>query len=69
MSTPDAVLRLASARGGEPAFLDAHHVEAARRLAQNFERARLSQRVTMSYDPTRVGSARGRTTVAMWGAW
>lgn len=49
---PDAVQRLA---GG---FLDHHHVEAARRLARVFERARIAQRVTMSYDPARVGASR-----------
>lgn len=53
---PEAVARLAQGRAGEAAFLGAHHVEAARRLAACFERARLCQRVTMSYDPTRVSS-------------
>lgn len=52
---PDAVLRLASGRGDQGAFLDAHHVAAAARLARLFDRARLRQRVTMSYDPARVG--------------
>ena len=41
------------------AFLLPHHVEAALRLTQLFERANLRQRVTMSYDPGRVGQARG----------
>jgi hypothetical protein len=53
---PDAVARLTR---GEAPFLDAHHVEAARRLARLFERSRLSQRVTMSYDPTRLGGRAG----------
>jgi len=57
---PDAVARLAQGRAGEAAFLGAHHVEAARRLATCFERARLSQRVTMSYDPQRVSSGGSR---------
>lgn len=51
---PDAVLRLANG------FLDSHHVEAARVLARLFDRARMMQRVTMSYDPTRVGGSRGK---------
>lgn len=53
---PEAVARLAVARGGEAAFLDAHHLEAARRLTRLFARARLAQRVTMSYEPTRIGT-------------
>jgi hypothetical protein len=53
---PDAVRRLAN--GAEP-YLDRHHVAAAERLTKLFERARLRQRVTMSYDPTRVGRAAG----------
>lgn len=40
-------------------FLDAHHREAASRLTRLFERASLRQRVTMSYDPGRVGRSRG----------
>jgi len=54
---PDAVLRLVSSGRGE-AFLAAHHAEAARRLTLLFVRARLTQRVTMSYDPTRIGGSR-----------
>jgi hypothetical protein len=54
---PDAVLRLASSGQGE-AFLAAHQVEAARRLALLFVRARLTQRMTMSYDPARIGGSR-----------
>lgn len=52
---PDAVGRLAVARRDGTPFLLPHHIEAARRLSQVFERARLRQRVTMSYDPTRTG--------------
>lgn len=52
---PDAIGRLAAARGENAPFLLPHHVEAARRLAHVFERARLRQRVTMSYDQTRTG--------------
>lgn len=59
---PEAVARLAQGRGGEAAFLGAHHVEAARRLATCFERARVTQRVTMSYDPARVSSSGGRSS-------
>ncbi|WIY53644.1 DUF6456 domain-containing protein [Devosia sp. YIM 151766] len=51
---PEAVLRLASNGGGEP-FLAPHHLEAARRLARLFNRARMMQRVTMSYDAARIG--------------
>ncbi|NMA97416.1 MAG: hypothetical protein GX970_04775 [Phyllobacteriaceae bacterium] len=51
---PEAVLRLANG------FLDGHHVEAARVLARLFDRAQMMQRVTMSYDPTRVGGSRGK---------
>jgi len=52
---PDAVGRLAAVRRDAVPFLLPHHIEAARRLANVFERARLRQRVTMSYDPTRTG--------------
>lgn len=52
--------RLATARAGEESFLAPHQVEAGARLARLFERARLSQRVTMSYDPTRIGGGGGR---------
>lgn len=51
---PEAISRLGLARGGEAAFLEPHQLEAARRLTRTFERARLSQRVTMSYDAARV---------------
>lgn len=56
---PEAVMRLAAARRQAAPFLLAHHVEAARRLARIFEKAHLRQRVTMSYDPTRVGGRSG----------
>ncbi|WP_338722911.1 DUF6456 domain-containing protein [Devosia sp. XK-2] len=51
---PEAVSRLLGA-AGEPGFLGPHHAEAARRITRSFARARLRQRVTMSYDPTRIG--------------
>lgn len=57
---PQAVERLLLSKGSEAPFLAAHHGVAASRLARNFERARLSQRVTMSYDPTRIGGGGGR---------
>lgn len=61
--TPEAVQRLAAARGGE-AFLQPHHVETARRLARLFGRARLMQRTTLSYDPARLGGTRNRPVQA-----
>jgi hypothetical protein len=54
---PDAVSRLSNSAAGQ--FLAPHHQQAARRLAQLFERACLRQRVTMSYDPARVGRTKG----------
>lgn len=54
---PDALVRLMQG-SNEGAYLDAHHAEAGRRVLMLFERARLRQRVTMSYDPTRVGGGR-----------
>jgi len=59
LDVPEAVSRLASMRGEQTAFLEGHHVEAAARLARLFERAQLRQRVTMSYDPARVGRRSG----------
>ncbi len=56
---PEAVLRLLSGRDAEP-FLAPHQVEAARMIVRLFERSRLRQRVTMSYDPARVGGAGAR---------
>lgn len=54
---PEAVSRL-SGQGGAEAFLEPHHTEAAHLVTRLFERAMLRQRVTMSYDPTRVDSRR-----------
>ncbi|UYN99672.1 MAG: hypothetical protein KIT02_00010 [Devosia sp.] len=48
---PEAMQRL----GGASGFLAPHQVEAGRQLAQLFESAMIRQRVTMSYDPTRIG--------------
>ena len=61
MSQPEesSLLRLASARGGEPAFLQAHHLAAANRLERMIGRALLSPRLTMSYDGVNSGR-RGR---------
>lgn len=54
----DAVLaRLAA--GGEGAFLGAHHLAAAERLERLIRRALVVPRVTMSYDPTRLGGRHG----------
>ena len=47
-----ALARLAA--GADP-FLGPHHLEAARRFETLARRAALGQRVTMSYDPARVG--------------
>jgi hypothetical protein len=55
---PDPIARLAKSSGAQP-FLSDHHLEAARRLAALFWKARLNQRVTMSYDPTRIGNKAG----------
>ena len=49
-----AVALLARGRGGEAAYLDPHHLEAARRIQTLFERSRLRPRTTMHYGP-RVG--------------
>ncbi|UXN73482.1 DUF6456 domain-containing protein [Devosia sp. A8/3-2] len=57
----DAVLvRLAASKeaDGSP-FLAPHHVAAANRLAKLVERSRLSPRVTMSYDASRIGRSGG----------
>jgi hypothetical protein len=56
-NVPEAVLRLCG--GGAASYLGAHHVEAATRLTRLFSRASLRQRVTMSYDPARVGKSAG----------
>lgn len=60
LALPLAIERLLQARAGETAFLDAHHGVAAARLTQTFARARLAQRVTMSYDGARIGRGGGR---------
>lgn len=49
------IARLASSRDGEAGFLAPHHLAAAERLERLILRAQLLPRVTMSYDPTRVG--------------
>lgn len=54
-SLPEAVLRLT--REGDR-YLQTHHLEASVRLLALFERAKLRQRVTMSYDPGRVGRSK-----------
>ncbi len=59
MGLPEAVSRLAAV--GEDAFLAPHHLEVARRLSHIFERARLRQRVTMSYDPARLPGHTNKT--------
>lgn len=55
---PDAIARLAKGSGAQGFLLD-HHLEAGRRLAALFWKAQLNQRVTMSYDPTRIGTKGG----------
>lgn len=56
----DSLARLAS-RGDkrEAAFLAPHHLAAAERLERLILRAQLMPRVTMSYDPTRIGGRNG----------
>lgn len=51
--------RLASASGGEPAFLARHQVEAGERVRRLVERARLTPRLTMSYSAVQVASGKG----------
>ena len=61
MPTEDSTLvRLGSGRGaaGET-FLLPHHLLAANRLERLIARAQLAPRLTMSYDLSRVGGARG----------
>lgn len=58
------ITRLGAARAGETAFLHRHHLAAADRLERMIARARLAPRVTMSYDPARVGSRGGGNGVA-----
>jgi hypothetical protein len=58
--TEEAVLtRLAASGQREAAFLAPHHLAAANRLERLIQRAQLVPRVTMSYDPTRVGGRNG----------
>ena len=45
---------LGRGRGAKPAYLDRHHLEAARRVQMLFERSRLRPRTTMHYGP-RIG--------------
>jgi hypothetical protein len=51
--------RLAAAREGEAPFLLAHQVAAGERVRLLVERARLSPRLTMSYDATRTAGGGG----------
>jgi hypothetical protein len=51
--------RLALARDGESAFLLAHQVAAGERVRKLVERARLSPRMTMSYDANRIAGGGG----------
>lgn len=51
----NALPRLAASRDGEAPFLLSHHLAAADRLERLIERSRIAPRVTMSYDPARVG--------------
>ncbi len=55
---PGALALLGRGRGGEPAFLEPHQLEAARRVQALFERSHLRPRVTMHYGP-RIGGGRG----------
>lgn len=53
--------RLAQAGSGEAAaFLSPHHVAAGERFRLMFDRAGLTPRLTMTYDPTRLGGQKGR---------
>jgi hypothetical protein len=54
---------LARLAAGPEAYLLAHHVEAGERLRRLVERARLGPRVTMSYDPARIGGG-GHANIA-----
>jgi hypothetical protein len=55
--------RLAAPSGGEPAFLERHHVEAGERVRRLVERARLSPRLTMSYSAAHVAGGKGASQV------
>lgn len=52
------LLRMATSRKGEQAFLAAHHLAAADRFERMIARARLIPRLTMSYDSARAGEGR-----------
>ena len=58
------LLRLAALDAGGEAFLQPHQVLAAERLSRLVERARLTPRLTMSYDPARVGGGSGANTTS-----
>ena len=58
------LLRLAARDAGGEAFLQPHQVLAAERLSRLVERARLTPRLTMSYDPARVGGGSGTNTTS-----
>ena len=62
--TDSPLLRLGAGKDGE-AFLQPHHLLAADRLMRLVDRARLTPRVTMSYDPARVGGGRGGGNAAL----
>ncbi len=51
--------RLATGRDGEEPFLQAHQVAAGERVRKLVERARLSPRMTMSYDANRIAGGGG----------
>ena len=61
MTTEDNPLtRLGAGRDGDGrTFLQPHHLLAGNRLERLIQRAQLTPRVTMSYDPARAGGARG----------
>ena len=58
-SSENPLLRLAAREAGGEAFLQSHHLLAGERLARLVERARVAPRLTMSYDPARVGGGKG----------
>ena len=53
--------RLASASGGEAAFLDRHQAEAGERVRRLVERAQLTPRLTMAYSAARTAGTRQQT--------
>ena len=57
----DVLVRLASGRSAnDGAFLAPHHLAAAERFDRLVRQAQVTQRVTMSYDPARIGGQSGR---------